>query len=682
MADGDKRDGDGIGESRGSTETQGSIDYKPQYRPLWNNLITQAGMLIAALALLGLVTFMLFSVLAPRDNPYVDVVGFLVIPSILVIGLTLVPLGIYFKSWRARRKDPNLELRFRLPRIDLNVPAQKRVAKVFAGLTFALLPILAVSGYHVYHYTDSVDFCGTACHGVMTPQMTAFERSPHARVSCAECHIGAGAGWFVKAKLSGTRQVVAVMRDSYPRPIPSAISALRPARETCETCHWPKKFFGAQLHEIVRYSSDEGNTQRRIDMLVKTGGGDEAFGTAEGIHKHMALDGAIEYIATDEDLQEIPWVKWTKPNGEELVYRSDGKPSSDPQPEGEHRTIDCMDCHNRPAHNFAAPQKAVDVAMYSGRIDQDIPYIKRESINALLAPAESKEAASEAIGDYLTGFYEAEYPEYFASNRDVVYRAIDAVRDVYEHNFFPEMKVDWRTYPDNIGHLISNGCFRCHAGDHVDQYGNTISNDCSACHTFLTPTDDRASTLLSRGDFEHPYALGPNHDAIGCSSCHTGGLSPQPSCEGCHVEQQSLYTATVDYLDDMDIDLDPNPMLDVATCVDCHDASVAHDIQLVANSCSDCHDDVEYAEMLFEWVDDVSASESEAKAVMEELEGQLKSAPVSTEHPDAVAWLEKSKTILERLNTAGAQHNPDLAIAAYDAIAEQGRTIMAGFASR
>ncbi|MEK7756170.1 MAG: NapC/NirT family cytochrome c, partial [Planctomycetota bacterium] len=353
--------------------------YRPKFVPLWNNVISYFGLFLTAMAILLLLTFALFTVVTRQANPYVDIVGYLVLPGILVLGSLIVPVGMFFKSWRLRRRDPSQKLSFLFPRIDLNDPAQLRAAKVVVGGTFLMLPVVVVSSYHGYHYSDSAEFCAKACHKVMEPQATTYEHSAHARVACAECHIGEGASWFVKSKLSGTRQVFATIQESFPRPIPPAITNLRPARETCERCHWPKKFFGAQLREIVHFGADENNTRRELDMLLKTGGGDESIGRAEGIHMHMALEGRLEYVATDVKVQDIPWVKYTDRAGNVWIYRSDGRPSSDPIPEGPVRQLDCMDCHNRPAHNFRSPEEAVDIFLDVGRIDTTLPFIKREA---------------------------------------------------------------------------------------------------------------------------------------------------------------------------------------------------------------------------------------------------------------------------------------------------------------
>ena len=585
----------------------------PTHTPLWNNLITMGGMFLAVTALLGLLTFALFHMAAPVTNPYVDIVGYLLMPSILVLGLIIIPLGILFKSWRLHRLDPAQKLAFRFPRIDLNDPAQRKAAKIVVGGTFILLPAVGVSSYHGYHYTDSASFCSKACHAAMEPQATAYEHSAHARVPCAECHIGTGASWFVKSKLSGTRQVLAMWRDTFPRPIPPAITELRPARETCEECHWPRKFFGAQLREIVHFSSDETNTRREIDMLRKTGGGDETTGRAEGIHLHMALEGRIEYIATDDKLQVIPWVKLTDKAGNELIYRSDGRPSSDPKPEGQVRQLDCMDCHNRPAHRFRSPQEAVDVYLDLGKIDTTLPYIKREAAKVLVREYPDLETGKSQIGVALTEFYRSNYPEVWKTRKASVNGAIDIVREIYVNNFFPKMNVDWRTYPDNIGHKISPGCFRCHEGRHVDQYGDTISHECSICHTFLNPvTSEGGTEYVERGEFIHSVKLEGSHAKLRCDRCHTGGLALDPTCSGCHTAQADFLAGGLAAFEGFGID--PDPMADL-DCTDCHDLSAPTNVETIAGTCAACHDE-EYEGMLLSWRQEVDRllADAEAKA--------------------------------------------------------------------
>ncbi|MFQ5806387.1 MAG: hypothetical protein ACE5I3_08050, partial [Phycisphaerae bacterium] len=438
------------------------------------------------------------------------------------------------------------------------------------------------------------------------------------------------------SKLSGTRQVLAMWQDSYPRPIPPAITNLRPARETCEHCHWPKKFFGAQLREIVHFASDEKNTRRDIDMLLKTGGGDVTTGRAEGIHLHMALEGQIKYIATDDKLQEIPWVEFTKPSGVRLIYRSDGRPTSDPRPEGQERTLDCMDCHNRPAHKFRSPQQAVDIYLDIGRIDTTLPFIKREATKVLAQSYPDTETAKIQIAVALSDFYRTNYPKIWNTDKASVNYAIDQIRGIYENNFFPDMNVGWRTYPDNIGHLISPGCFRCHDGSHVNQFGEKLSHECNVCHTFLNPVNPEGdSSTVQAGEFIHSYELEGAHKKLRCNVCHAGGIAPVPTCTGCHVEQMEFRAGTSTAFEAFNIPADP--MAEAVDCEACHDLSEPTSLEVIDTMCLECHEDEEerFEGMLASW-------QAEVDRVLAEAEGRV----------DA-----EGERLLAALRAAGPLHN-------------------------
>lgn len=509
----------------------------PQRVSLYHNFISMAGFFIAGLSLLLLLTFALFSVVAPAPNPYVDIIGYLILPGIFVFGLVTVPVGILLKRRHLRRHAPELVGSLRFPQLDLNDHRTRRVAAFFMLSTFfVVLPTVGVSSYFGYHYTESSYFCGQVCHSVMEPQATVYATSPHARVSCAECHIGAGASWFVKSKLSGTRQVLAVWLNTYSRPIPPAITELRPARETCEECHWPAKFFGSQLLTLAFFAPDEDNTRRTVRLLLKTGGADETIGRVEGIHMHMALAARVEYVALDPALQDVPWVRYVRASGEEDIYRSDGQPSDGPRPDGVVRTIDCMDCHNRGAHHFRSPQKAVDLYLDAGLIDATLPFIKREAVALLAAEYPDVAAAATAIEKDLASFYADYYPDVWSERQAAVTQAVAAVQEIYRRNFFPRMRVDWRTYPDNVGHLESPGCMRCHDGRHVNRHGQPISSACEVCHTAINPLEDPPGAFVE-GRFHHSLTMVP-HDNLRCDQCHTGG--PLPLCRDCHTSGQWL----------------------------------------------------------------------------------------------------------------------------------------------
>jgi|GEM_PF-51092 len=567
--------------------------------PLWNNQITLAGAFLAIIGLLGLLTFGLFHLAVPVTNPYVDIVGYLLMPGILLFGLIAMPLGILLRSWRLHRRDPKQKLIFGFPRIDLNDPSQRRAAKVVVGGTFILLPVVGVSSYQGYHFTDSVTFCSQACHAVMEPQAVTYAQSGHARVPCAACHIGSGASWFVKSKLSGTRQVLAVLRDNYSRPIPPAIQHLRPARETCEQCHWPEKFFGAQLADLTRFASDENNTPHEIKMLLKTGSGSRSAGRAGGAHMHIAWAGRIEYVAADDKLQNIPWVKMTDPEGNEAIFRSDGRPHSAPKPDGQTRNMDCMDCHNRPAHDFLAPADAVDIALREGTIDQMLPFIKREAVAALVHPYPDARSAEDGIAAAITGFYSTNHVDVWQEQQALIHRAIETVTKIYHTSVFSHMRVDWQTYPDNIGHRISPGCFRCHDGRHIDQDGNAIIHACDACHTFLNRVDRQGeSAVLVEGEFIHPIKLEGRHAELRCDRCHDGGAAPQRTCAGCHTDQADFRAGTSAAFEAYDIPAEP--MTGDVGCQDCHDLSQPTGIEVIDLLCVECHGE-EYQGMLASW---------------------------------------------------------------------------------
>lgn len=508
-------------------EPESKQSFRAEIYSLSHNTITWFGLFVIAVSVCLMLTFALFALITPTHNPYVDVIGYMVLPGVFVGGLVLCPIGILIRRWRGAPARSMISVKFAL---------------AFSLVTFFLvLPILGVAGYEGYHYTESVPFCVNVCHSVMEPQGATHAFSPHARVTCAECHIGAGATPLVKSKISGLRQVIAVWRDTYSKPIPPAITELRPARETCEQCHWPQKFFGKQLKTITHYSGDEANTRYDVQILLNTGGSDQTLGRSEGIHMHML--GNIEFVATDKFLQTIPWVRYTDDDGNATVYRSDGEPASSPPPPGIERKLDCLDCHNRGAHEFRSPRQSVDYLLGSGQMDATLPYIKREAVKALARPYRDTDEARARIKESLVAFYRDNYRDQ-TNNGDSnsVDVAVRATQDIYARTIFPKMDVNWKSYPSNIGHLDSPGCFRCHDGKHVSDQGVRISSDCRVCHTFLYETDKQ--NVFAEDVFDHPMkihelweGLGP-HRNMRCDQCHGGG--PMPLCVECHASGEWL----------------------------------------------------------------------------------------------------------------------------------------------
>jgi len=433
--------------------------------------------LTTASAVLFLIVF-LADLFGLHTNPYIGIVFFLILPGLFLLGLALIPIG----AWLERRAQASGRAKSRSgwPRFDFNDPVQRRNALLVLALTLANVVIVALASYRGVEYMDSVQFCGQACHNVMKPEFMAYQDQPHSRVACVECHIGPGATYFAKSKFSGIRRVAAVVFRSYPRPIPPPVQDLRPARDTCEHCHWPEKFHGDKIRRIYEYAEDEKNTESVTTLEVHVGGGSERLGIAQGIHWHMNVANEVEFIATDADRNTIPWVRVKDRFGAVREYSVSGV-TPEQLARGERRRMDCMDCHNRPSHPIAAtPERAVNELMARGDIPKALPFVRREAVKALKAQYSTQDEAGRGIAEALRGFYRSQTVS--SLKQDDVDRAVRATVGVYRRNVYPEMNVRFGTYPSNIGHIDFPGCFRCHDDDHKSKDGKSIGQDCETCH--------------------------------------------------------------------------------------------------------------------------------------------------------------------------------------------------------
>jgi hypothetical protein len=441
--------------------------------------ISVAGMVLTTIsAVLFLVVFFadLFGL---HSNPYIGLVFFVLLPGVFILGLFLIPLGAWVERRRRLAGKPPSELGW--PRLDLNEPGQRRTAVAIFVLTVVNIVIVSLGAYRGVEYMDSVQFCSSACHTVMNPEGTALQYGSHARVACVECHIGPGAASFVKAKALGTRQLLAVARHTYPRPVGAPVRNMRPARDTCEQCHWPQKFYGDKVTRIFEYGDDEKNTASVTTLQVHVGGGSEPLEIATGIHWHMNLANEIAYIATDDKRQVIPYVRLKDRSGNVQEYLVDGVTPAQ-LASGERRQMDCMDCHNRPAHTMAATaERAVNAAMARDEIPTTLPFVHRLAVQVLKASYPTQGAAAIAIGNSMREFYR-ESSQHDASRAQAVERAVAATGRIYRSSVFPEMNVQFGTYPNNIGHIDAPGCFRCHDDNHKTKDGEKISQDCDICH--------------------------------------------------------------------------------------------------------------------------------------------------------------------------------------------------------
>jgi hypothetical protein len=484
---------------------------------LFRNYLSFAGALIVIAAVASILLLFLIELTQRSDNPYLGIVTYIILPAFLAFGLLVIVLGMLLER-RRRRRSPASEIP-PYPKLDFNEPRQRRLALSLIVLSFVFVCASAFGSYRAYEYTESVEFCGQTCHSVMKPEFVAFHATSHARIKCVDCHVGHGAESYARSKMSGARQLVALARGTYSRPIETPVHNMRPADQTCEQCHWPSKFHGSQLKTFNHYAYDETNSLRQTRMLINVGGGDPESGPVAGIHWHMNLGNQITFIATDKKRQVIPWIRVQDQNGNVTEYHDQRLRLTGEQiATAEKRRLDCIDCHNRPAHAYLPPDVAVDQSFAAGRLDPSLPYLKRQAVEFLNKPYATEQEALNTIASGLDGFYRTNYNQLYAERRLTIKSAVAETQRIFRTYFFPEMKTNWSTHPNNIGHLYSAGCFRCHDGEHVSDSGKVIRNDCNICHTVLSDSA-RPSTVPALVNFQHPVDLGGLADRK-CETCH------------------------------------------------------------------------------------------------------------------------------------------------------------------
>ncbi|PLX22496.1 MAG: cytochrome C, partial [Marinilabiliales bacterium] len=410
------------------------------------------------------------------------------------------------------------------PVLDLNIAKNRNALIIFGIGSLFFLFLTAMGSYEAFHYTESVEFCGTLCHEVMEPEYVAYQNSPHSKVVCVACHVGSGADWYVKSKLSGVRQVIAVITDDFDRPIETPVRNLRPARETCEECHWPQKFYERQLRYSKHFLTDEENTEWNISMQMKIGPTHSAQGLSEGIHWHINPDVKIEYISKEHDREQISWVKYTDlKTGKVTIYEDETQPFNDEKIESsEPRVMDCMDCHNRPSHNYLTPQEFVDHSMASGDIPSDLPFIKSVAMSVFTETYPTKDTMLMEIENYVRDYYDRKFDDK-ELYKDKIEKAISGLKKDASSYIFPEMKASWDVYPNHIGHKTFNGCFRCHTDNHKSESGESISKDCNICHNIIkqgVSGEEEVAFVDEALEFKHPVDIdGMWKDGL-CYECH------------------------------------------------------------------------------------------------------------------------------------------------------------------
>ncbi|HCT29413.1 MAG TPA: cytochrome C [Bacteroidales bacterium] len=489
------------------------------------NLLSFIGTVIAAVSFL-VILFLFIISLFFESSSYLGLFMYIIVPVFLVIGLLIIPFGMLLEM-RRRKKRVQVYLKGEWPVIDLNVSRYRNAIIIFGIGTVLFLLLTGLGSYEAFHYTESVEFCGTLCHEVMKPEHEAYQNSPHARVTCVECHVGSGVGWYVKSKLSGLHQVYAVLTNDFHRPVGTPLHDLRPAGETCEQCHWPQKFYSRQLRSEKHFLSDSMNTEWNINLQMKIGPSNSAMGLAEGIHWHINPKVKIEYISNEDKREEIPWVRYTNlETGEVTEFRdTEAEVEQDVIDKSEKRTMDCIDCHNRPSHNYLTPATFIDQSLTSGAIPKDLRFIKKAMMKAFVEPMKSTTDSTLAqIDSLIHGYYKEKKPWIYNTRLDDINKSVAEAKRQFGYNMFPEMKASWDAYPEHIGHKVFDGCFRCHNDTHVSTDGKkTISKDCNICHTIASQGiagQEQYSPLNQSLEFVHPKDIGDEWKTTKCSVCH------------------------------------------------------------------------------------------------------------------------------------------------------------------
>jgi len=487
----------------------------PPRRSSFNNWISAIGGVIAVGALFSFALLVWMDFTGDQQNPYLGIFTYIVAPIFLIIGL----LTVFFGAWAQRKWE--LKHAADMPdkwRLDFADPRQRRYLILLGSGGVVFLLLSTFGSYQSYHYAESNLFCGQVCHTAMNPEFQTYQRGAHARVDCVQCHVGSGATAFVQAKLNGTRQLIGFTLDNYRRPIPTPVHNLRPARETCEKCHWPEKFHGNVELTFDHYLSNKRNEAYSVRMLMHVNSG-RPGSPIGGIHWHVSPDNVVEYYAADEKRQDIVWMKVTnKKDGTSRIYRNEefkGEP-----PAGTVRLMDCMDCHNRPAHVFPTANDAVERAMALGTISAKLPNIKRTAVQAMV---QKEITTGVEAPEKIAAFMGEKYKD--LKDSEDLPGTIAAVQEIYAKTIYPERKADWRVYPNNIGHKDWAGCFRCHDDKHKTADGQTVrASDCTSCHTIIAQGKGPELASISPTGLEFVHPGGEMDEELTCADCHNGGI--------------------------------------------------------------------------------------------------------------------------------------------------------------
>ncbi len=464
---------------------------------LSTNWIGSTGVVLTTSAFVVFLLAELLRLTGAVTNAYVGLITYLLLPALFVLGLVLIPMGWWLHQRRTQKPAKDvLRERFASDFVAARRTGSPLVRWLLLFTLVNILFLLAGTG-RMLHFMDSAEFCGTACHSVMNPEWTTYQQSPHAHVPCVDCHVGQGTEAAFDAKLNGAWQMISVTWDLYERPIPTPVHNLRPARETCEKCHWPGKRYGDRIKTIAHYADDRDSTPRYTSLALKVGSGE---GQERGsIHWHIAEQNEVRYLAADPQRRSLRWVEARQPDGSFKRYQN-RKLGAEPEAtqEGESpievRVLDCVDCHNRATHIYEDPIDAVDHRIASGEISRALPFARRQAYAALTGTwsaagdtedDQTLDAELAALERDFRGYYRAEHPAAARQYHQEIDQAVATLQAAYRRNIHPRMQITWGSYPSHLGHRANGGCRRCHNPNMVDDQGQSINDDCTLCHSIM-----------------------------------------------------------------------------------------------------------------------------------------------------------------------------------------------------
>jgi len=445
-----------------------------------------------------------------ESNPYIGIVAYVLFPGMAATGLVLIPIGMFLVTRKSHR-DPVGKI--------IRRARSKHVFQFILTLTLINFVIFAFVGYRSVHFMESAEFCGVTCHQVMSPEYTVYQQSHHSGVACVECHVGPGVGWLIKSKLDGTRQLAGVVLNNYSKPIQTPVHNLRPAEHICGECHSKESYLGHRVKISAYYESDEQNTRSFSIVNLRLGEPSHDGEGMNGIHWHNNEDHEIRFWSSDHKRENVVRVELVQKDGQTKVWtrqESESEPHGDEDDSGagsgsgvhsevlsevadDHlveRVMDCIDCHNRPAHVFLPPDRALNDLLSDGSISFDIPWIRSLAYEVLTKEYETDEEAMAGIAK-LPELYRERHAESWDAHADEFDEIVTILQGLHELYIYPEMKIKWNTYPSRIGHPTAHtsACFRCHGGLLVDVEGKQITNDCSACH-YVLAEDEKDPMIL------------------------------------------------------------------------------------------------------------------------------------------------------------------------------------------